>query len=398
MAGHRPTSELGSRRRLPLGRAEHPQAVAVGVERDGGEAEIHLRRRLGDAGAERPPARDRHGDVRFACGHDRDLAAARAPARGATPSRRHRPSMTPGAAGINGEGRRRLDRRAAEDLGVEGLARRDVFDVEQDEVEIGHGWAPWVGEGDRSGAEPRQILSAARRRRGGLIRWTRDVGRRQVIGLDRAGEADRQQVALAVARLADRSADPALADAIFLDVVALAALEAHADAALERGLVVERARGIDAESVGRLVERLISHRRPQTKRRLRRRGRDQTASALTRLARREIFRDAAFLWTMPFWPERASSGSAARNASAAAAASLASSASSTLRTEVRIWLRRDLLTAVRRAILRTAFCADLVLAMNSGSFAAAGLAQRTARRRLKYNRGRVDAQPLSPRL
>jgi len=44
---------------------------------------------------------------------------------------------------------------------------------------------------------------------------------------------------------------------------------------------------------------------------------------------------------------------------------LASSASSTLRTEVRIWLRRDLLTAVRRAILRTAFCADLVLAMNS---------------------------------
>jgi hypothetical protein len=30
---------------------------------------------------------------------------------------------------------------------------------------------------------------------------------------------------------------------------------------------------------------------------------------------------------------------------------------------------------VRRAILRTAFCADLVLAMNLGSLAAAGLAR-----------------------
>ena len=39
-------------------------------------------------------------------------------------------------------------------------------------------------------------------------------------------------------------------------------------------------------------------------------------------------------------------------------------ASSTLRTEPRIWLRRVLLTAVRRIVWRTAFFADLVLAMS----------------------------------
>jgi hypothetical protein len=38
-------------------------------------------------------------------------------------------------------------------------------------------------------------------------------------------------------------------------------------------------------------------------------------------------------------------------------------ASSTLRTEERMWLRRALFSAVRRAIWRTAFFADLVLAI-----------------------------------
>ena len=48
--------------------------MAVGVEGDAGEAEIHPRRRLRDARAERLPARDRHRDVRFAFGRDGDLA------------------------------------------------------------------------------------------------------------------------------------------------------------------------------------------------------------------------------------------------------------------------------------------------------------------------------------
>jgi len=39
-------------------------------------------------------------------------------------------------------------------------------------------------------------------------------------------------------------------------------------------------------------------------------------------------------------------------------------ASSTDRTEPRIWVRRDLLMMVRRAILRVAFLAEVVLAMS----------------------------------
>src|ERR1700753_4332586 len=42
-------------------------------------------------------------------------------------------------------------------------------------------------------------------------------------------------------------------------------------------------------------------------------------------------------------------------------------ASSTVRTELRIWVRRDLLMMVRRAILRVAFLAEVVLAMFSNS-------------------------------
>src|ERR1700693_6477633 len=40
-------------------------------------------------------------------------------------------------------------------------------------------------------------------------------------------------------------------------------------------------------------------------------------------------------------------------------------ASSTVRTAPRIWVRRDLLIAVRRAILRVAFLAEVVLAISS---------------------------------
>src|SRR6185436_4352550 len=57
----------------------------------------------------------------------------------------------------------------------------------------------------------------------------------------------RHAVAVAGAALGD--ANPALADAVFLDVVALDALEADADAALERALVVELALGAAGEAV-----------------------------------------------------------------------------------------------------------------------------------------------------
>src|SRR5215210_5461914 len=57
------------------------------------------------------------------------------------------------------------------------------------------------------------------------------------------------------------------------------------------------------------------------------------------------------------------SGSAALRASAAFAASPVASASSTLRTKVRMRLRRARLMSVRLAILRVIFLADRVLAM-----------------------------------
>src|SRR3982751_4329275 len=43
-------------------------------------------------------------------------------------------------------------------------------------------------------------------------------------------------------------------------------------------------------------------------------------------------------------------------------------ASSTVRTAPRIWVRRDLLMTVRRAILRVAFLAEVVLAISHISF------------------------------
>src|SRR3569623_637940 len=65
------------------------------------------------------------------------------------------------------------------------------------------------------------------------------------------------------------------------------------------------------------------------------------------------------------WPARINSGSARFIAWIAASRSPFAIASSTIRTEPRIMVRRDLLTAVRRAILRVAFLAEVVLAMVS---------------------------------
>jgi hypothetical protein len=57
-------------------------------------------------------------------------------------------------------------------------------------------------------------------------------------------------------------------------------------------------------------------------------------------------------------------GSAVAKAARAAFASPLAIASSTFRTKVRIMLRRARLTAVRRAIFRTAFLAEVVFAIS----------------------------------
>src|SRR5918998_1022774 len=86
-----------------------------------------------------------------------------------------------------------------------------------------------------------------------------------------------------------------------------------------------------------------------------------------RLARRDTFREAVFACRMPFWAARIISGSAARRAAAASAWLPAAIASSTLRTKVRMRLRRERLIAVRFAILRVIFLADTVLAIGLSS-------------------------------
>jgi hypothetical protein len=86
-------------------------------------------------------------------------------------------------------------------------------------------------------------------------------------------------------------------------------------------------------------------------------------NAFTRRLSRETFRAAALACTTPFCAARMTNGWAARRAAAAAPGSPAAIASSTLRTQVRIWLRRDRLTSARRSILRTAFLAERVFAI-----------------------------------
>src|SRR5690349_822789 len=60
------------------------------------------------------------------------------------------------------------------------------------------------------------------------------------IRLDRTFQLDGQRLALAVERLAGGDADPAFADAVFLDVGLLLAGEADTDVLLQNGLVVIR--------------------------------------------------------------------------------------------------------------------------------------------------------------
>ena len=82
--------------------------------------------------------------------------------------------------------------------------------------------------------------------------------RREKIGLDGAGHLDHERLTSAVERLACGGPNPLLADTIFLDVAPLDAAKAHANAARQRRLVIERARRVDAEPVGRNVGHLRS--------------------------------------------------------------------------------------------------------------------------------------------
>src|SRR4029078_761468 len=85
--------------------------------------------------------------------------------------------------------------------------------------------------------------------------------------------------------------------------------------------------------------------------------------APTRFARRETLRDAVLRWSIPFCAVRTMIGSASFNAAASVSFLPESIASSTLRTELRMRLRRVLLAVVRRDVWRTAFFADFVLGM-----------------------------------
>src|SRR5436309_2380321 len=73
------------------------------------------------------------------------------------------------------------------------------------------------------------------------------------IGFDRTVHLDGQRVAEAVLGIARGDADPALADAVFLDIGLFDALEANADVARQNLFIVIRAAWVDREAVGKLV-------------------------------------------------------------------------------------------------------------------------------------------------
>src|SRR3984885_15091428 len=76
------------------------------------------------------------------------------------------------------------------------------------------------------------------------------------IRIDRAVHLDGQGIAVAVLGIARGDADPALADAIFLDIILLDALEANADVARQDRLVVIGTMGVDGQPVRKLVRRI----------------------------------------------------------------------------------------------------------------------------------------------
>lgn len=70
---------------------------------------------------------------------------------------------------------------------------------------------------------------------------------------DLALELDRHRIAVTVARAASCYTDPSLADAIFLDVCSLLAVEPNTDSALQQSGVVERAFRIRSKAIGRRI-------------------------------------------------------------------------------------------------------------------------------------------------
>src|SRR6266545_1186968 len=78
------------------------------------------------------------------------------------------------------------------------------------------------------------------------------------IGLDRPFERDQEGVAVAVPGFASRHADPALADAVFLDIGLFGALEADADLARQRVGVIVGAVRVVGETVGWCVRHGLS--------------------------------------------------------------------------------------------------------------------------------------------
>ena len=96
--------------------------------------------------------------------------------------------------------------------------------------------------------------------------------------------------------------------------------------------------------------------------------RDYAESALMREERRDSLRDTVSFLMTPLVTARCSSGCALLNASLAALLLPEAIASSTLRRKVLTRERRALFTSVRRAILRTIFWADEVLAISSRKF------------------------------
>jgi hypothetical protein len=81
------------------------------------------------------------------------------------------------------------------------------------------------------------------------------------VGRDHALQLDGHRVALAVDGLAGGDADPALADAVLVDIGLLDAVEHDAHAALEDVGVVVRAAGVGGQAVGRRVAHGIVFRR-----------------------------------------------------------------------------------------------------------------------------------------
>src|SRR5471030_3346403 len=86
-------------------------------------------------------------------------------------------------------------------------------------------------------------------------------------------------------------------------------------------------------------------------------------SFATRLLRRDTFRDPVFLCRMPLETPRMISGSAAFRAARAAFLSPEAMASSTLRIKPRTRVLRDVLMAVRLAVVRTRFLEEAILGM-----------------------------------